>query len=253
MSGVSLAIGAAGAGLAGIGALTWASLSPKTGPWGPVYSRGPVGTSSCYALTFDDGPTRQSTSQILDIVGELGVHATFFVIGANARQCPDLVARMYSEGHIVANHSLDHAHLAMFRGRRYWNRQVRETDRIIEEIIGLRPAMFRPPMGIKTWYVMGAAARQGEAVITWSLRAMDGIKTTPERILGRLVPRTMAGDVVVLHDGVEPGSRRDPMVTVEAVKPLISRLRDRGLEPAPLDHLLGLPAYAPAATTEVPA
>jgi len=248
MSGISLALEAASFGAAG-SALSWVTVSPTSGFWGPVHSRAPLGGPDRFALTFDDGPTRESTSAILDLLGELGVRAAFFVIGVNARRCPDLLARMHAEGHIIANHSLDHAHLGMFGGPRYWDRQLRETDRIIEEATGARPAFFRPPMGFRTCYVMGAAAGQGHEVITWSRRAMDGVRTTTSRILDRLVPHARAGDVLLLHDGVEPrGWGRDPAATVAAIKPLILQLRNRGLEPTRLDELLRLRAYAAGAT-----
>ncbi len=236
------------AGGACFAATAWVSIYPTSSFWGRVHARGVATTSSEYALTFDDGPTRNSTERILDVLGELRVPAAFFVIGDNARRSPDLLARMHAEGHIVANHSLDHAHFSMFRGKSYWDRQLRETDRIIEEVISVRPAMFRPPMGVRTSFVMGAAARHGHAVITWTRRAVDGITTTSQRILNRLVPRTAAGDVLILHDGVEPRSRRKPEPTVAALRPLIRQLRERGLEPARLDRLLNLPAYSTART-----
>lgn len=232
------------AGGAGFAALSWLSVYPTSSFWGRVHARGDARAGHACALTFDDGPTRDSTTRILDILGETGAPAAFFVIGDNARHCPDLLERMHSEGHIVANHSLDHRHMSMFRGGRYWDRQLRETDRIIEETIGAKPAMFRPPMGVRTCFVMGAAARQGHAVITWSRRAIDGVTTTSGRILNRLVPHTVGGDVLILHDGVEPRSRRQPAPTVAALMPLIRQLRERGLEPARLDRLLNLPAYA---------
>jgi peptidoglycan/xylan/chitin deacetylase (PgdA/CDA1 family) len=213
--------------------------------WGKVHWRG-AAASNLYALTFDDGPTRGPTDRILDVLGEMKVRAAFFVVGANVRRCPELVARMRDEGHLVGNHTLDHDHYAVFRGRRYWERQLAETDRLIEEAAGLRPAMFRPPMGFKTYYSMRAARRRGQAVVTWNRRAVDGIVTTKERILERMVPNAAGGDVLLLHDGIEPHAlKRDPSATVAAVRPLIERLRDRGLEPAPLDELLGLPAYQP--------
>jgi peptidoglycan/xylan/chitin deacetylase (PgdA/CDA1 family) len=233
-------------GAAAVGALSWATMWPTSSFWGPVHSRAATGDG--FALTFDDGPTRDSTAAILDLLGELKVPATFFVIGVNARNCPDLLVRMRDEGHLIANHSLGHDRLGMFRGRRYWDRQIRETNNLIEQIIGRKPAMFRPPMGAKTWCAMRAASAEGQAVVTWSRRGMDGIATTPQRILDRLVPHTRNGDVLLLHDGVEPHSRRDPAPTITALKPLILGLRERGLSPVPLDQLLNLPAYAPAST-----
>jgi len=241
MNMVALAASAAVGGA--IAAASWATVWPRSSFWGPVRYRA-ADNASGFALTFDDGPARNSSAAVLDLLGELKVPATFFVIGVNARACPELLVRMHNEGHLIANHSLDHDHMGMFRGRRYWDRQIVETNNIIEQAIGRKPAMFRPPMGAKTWSAMGAAAAQGQAVITWSRRAGDGIATTPRRILERLVPRTAKGDILLLHDGVEPNSRRDPATTITALKPLILALRDRGLAPLPLDHLLHLPAYA---------
>ncbi|HEY1628836.1 MAG TPA: polysaccharide deacetylase family protein, partial [Tepidisphaeraceae bacterium] len=133
-------------GAAAVGALSWATMWPTSTFWGPVHSRAASATASGFALTFDDGPTRDSTAAILDLLGELKVPATFFVIGVNARSCPDLLVRMRDESHLIANHSLDHDRLGMFRGRHYWDRQIRETNTIIEQIIGRKPALFRPPM-----------------------------------------------------------------------------------------------------------
>ena len=232
------------AGAAGAGALGWATFWPTSRFWGPVVAHGPATGAPRYALTFDDGPTRESTPAVLDVLGELGVRAAFFVIGANARQCPELLERMHHEGHIVANHSYDHHHFAMFRGRRYWDRQLADTDEVIAQAIGVRPRLFRPPIGIKTGFVMRAAARREQTVVTWSRRAVDGIRTTPQRILQRLLPHTRCGDVLLLHDGVEPHTNRDPTPTIRAIKPLVLGLRDRGLEPVPLEDLLALDPYS---------
>ena len=72
----------AAAGSAGIATLAYATFFPGSGLWGKVHARAAAGTPGI-ALTFDDGPTRSSTPAILDILGELGVKAAFFVIGAN--------------------------------------------------------------------------------------------------------------------------------------------------------------------------
>jgi peptidoglycan-N-acetylglucosamine deacetylase len=248
MSLLAVAVATATLGGAAVGALSWPTFRPTSGFWGRVHYRAAVATARGFALTFDDGPTRISTTAILDLLGELSIPATFFVIGVNAQRCPDLLVRMRDEGHVIANHSLEHPRLGMLRGRRFWNRQIGETNRIIEQAVGLKPAMFRPPLGAKTWCAMRAAADQGQAVVTWSRRAVDGIATTPERILNRLTEQTTRGDVLLLHDGVEPHRRRDPAATISALKPLILGLRDRGLSPVRLDHLLNLPAYAKAST-----
>jgi peptidoglycan-N-acetylglucosamine deacetylase len=227
-------------------ALTYTVVSPRSTFWGPVIHRGDD-SQPRYALTFDDGPTADSTARILDTLGELGAKAAFFVIGRNVESAPDLVRRMYDEGHVVANHSYDHSHFGMMRMGWYWERQFTRTDGLIRDIIGQKPALFRPPMGARQGHVMSAARRHGHTVVTWSRRGFDGVTTTAERIVNRLAPSTRAGEIVVLHDGVEPHLKRDPTGTVAAVGPLIRRLRDRGLEPARLDELICVNPYAPAA------
>jgi peptidoglycan/xylan/chitin deacetylase (PgdA/CDA1 family) len=217
---------------------------PSSRLWGNVISRGTTEGPPRVALTFDDGPTPGGTDRVLDILLELKVSATFFVIGLNVQRWPDLLRRIDAEGHEIGNHTFDHSHWGVFRHARWWADQIRRTDDTIEKIIGRRPAMFRPPVGHKTPYTMMAARWKGHALVTWNVRSFDGLASaTPQKILDRLLPRCRAGDIVILHDGVEPNRRRAPSVTVEAVKPLILGLRERGLEPVRVDELTGLAAY----------
>jgi peptidoglycan/xylan/chitin deacetylase (PgdA/CDA1 family) len=88
-------------------------------------------------------------------------------------------------------------------------------------------------------------AQSGHLAIAWTRRALDGIPTTTPRILKRL-GRAQAGDILVLHDGQEPGRPRDQSATVAAIDPLVRGLRDRGIEIVRLDALIGREAYSPA-------
>lgn len=229
---------------AAVGLLAYGTFVPRSSFWGPVvYRAGDPGCGSV-ALTFDDGPTPGATDRVLDVLGELGARASFFVVGRHVERFPKLVERMHDEGHLVANHSLDHEHFGLFGRRGYWREQVGRTDRLIEQVIGRRPAMFRPPMGIKTYYSAKAAAEAGHTVVTWSRRAFDGVPTESERIVARLGPRARGGDVLLLHDGIDPQGRpRDPSPTAEAIKPLVEMLRNRGLSVARVDDVLGVRAY----------
>jgi peptidoglycan-N-acetylglucosamine deacetylase len=174
----------------------------------------------------------------------LKVSATFFVIGRNVERWPDLLRRIHDEGHSVGNHTFDHSHWGVFGHGRWWAEQIQRADDAIEKVIGHRPAMFRPPVGHKTPYTMTAARRTGHALVNWNVRSFDVFASaTPVKILDRVLPRCRAGDIVTLHDGIEPNRQRDPAVTVEAVKPLIIGLRERGLEPARAEELTGLIPY----------
>jgi peptidoglycan/xylan/chitin deacetylase (PgdA/CDA1 family) len=231
-------------GAAAVAALAAGTFAPASSFWGPVLSRATRDRRTGVALTFDDGPTPGASDRVLDALAELRVKAAFFVVGRNALRFPGLVARMHEEGHVVGNHTLDHAHFGLFRRWRYWQHQLTETDEIIRNITGRRPALFRPPMGIKTLHIARAAAASGYATVTWSRRAFDGVGTSSDRIVRRLGPASEPGDILLLHDGVEPNAPgRDPGATVAALRPLVETLRSRGLEPRRVDELLGLPAY----------
>jgi len=218
-------------------------MSVKRRAWfGDVYERGVVGQNR-YAITFDDGPLEGATDDILDILKQHAVPATFFVIGQNAARSPKLIERMASEGHIIANHTWSHWRLSMFCPSSYWVRELRRTDEIIHSIIGKTPAMFRPPMAVRTPSNSKAMRITGHACVMWTRRAMDGVATTKERVLNRLVGGLDDGAVLLLHDGREAASRRDPRPTIEALPALLEAARDRSLKPTPLDELLDIAAY----------
>lgn len=214
---------------------------PGSTLWGPIISRGASAAPPRVALTFDDGPLPGATDRILDVLGELNVRASFFVIGRVARENPDLLLRIHQQGHIIGNHSFDHVGLGFLHGQGFWCNQIERTDRVIEQVIGTRPRLFRPPLGAKTWLIARAAATH--TMVTWNRRGRDGVATHSQRILNRLLPRASAGDIIALHDGVSPQSRRDPRVTVAAIRPLVAGLRDRGIEPVRLDELTGVNPY----------
>ena len=229
---------------AAIAALGYVSVSPTSRFWGPVVPTGDTSGPPRYALTFDDGPCDNATPRILDTLAQLNARATFFVIGVNANRFPKVVRRIYDEGHIVANHSYTHSHFGIMRAGWYWERQIRQTDALLHDIIGVKPAFFRPPMGARHLHLTRAARRYGHTIITWSRRAMDGIPTTADRIVQRLSRHTAPGDILIMHDGIDPNRHRDPSPSINAVRPLIAQLRHQGLEPAPLHELIGLRPYA---------
>jgi len=228
---------------AALAALGYVSVAPKSRFWGPVVPTGDTSGPPRYALTFDDGPCDDATPRILDTLAELSARATFFVIGVNAKRFPKVVRRIYDEGHIVANHSYTHSHFGIMRAGWYWERQIRQTDALLQDIIGVKPVFFRPPMGARHLHLTRAARRYGHTIITWSRRAMDGLPTTADRIVERLTRHTVAGDILIMHDGIDPNRHRDPTPSVHAVRPLVEHLRHRGLEPTPLDQLIGRPPY----------
>lgn len=232
-----------------LGGLTYATVAPACTFWGPTRSRGDA-ASRHVALTFDDGPTPGSTDAILDILRNAGVSASFFVIGANVRQHPDLLCRIHEEGHLIANHSQTHSHYGVVRREPYWRREIIETDDAIERTLGLRPALYRPPCGVKTWHTFNAIRRTGHTMITWSRRGVDGLPTTPQRIMRRF-ESVQGGEILLLHDGVEPNTPYDDRSATIAVVPmLLEQLRRENLTAVRLDDLLGIAAYQSAGVAD---
>jgi len=224
--------------VAGAGALaTYATLAPRSQLWCRLVSRGPTDQRRV-ALTFDDGPVPNATDRVLEILANAKVKATFFVIGSNVEKAPQLLRRIDEQGHLIGNHSYEHLHWGFARGRGYWAKELARTDEAIHRIIGRRPTLFRPPMGIKTWRIASAARRNGQPIITWSIKARDGVVTTADEIVSRVTARVAAGDIIALHDGIDPHRPRDPQPTIDALPRLIAELRARDLEPVRLDELL---------------
>lgn len=234
---------AASAALSGLTA--WAVFGPRSGFFGPLVWRGEASGRPRVALTFDDGPHPESTPRVLDLLARHGVRATFFVIGQNAERWPGVVRRIVEEGHTVGNHSWSHAAWAGFRMTAYWEEEIRRTSRALEEVAGTATAWFRPPFAVKQWHMHRAVRRTGHTMITFTRRGMDGLRTTPGKIVARLAG-ARAGDILALHDGAVPWNPHDNGPTLEALPSLLEALHERGLAVAPMEELIGRAPYVRA-------
>ena len=237
----------AGAGGLGLGlgaAVTWGITHPRSQLFGQVIWRGPA-TGDSVALTFDDGPHPEGTPAILDALAQRDVTATFFVVGQHVERFPDLVRRMADEGHTVVNHSYDHAYTGLFGMTRYWRDQIRRTADAIEKLTDARPKWYRPPMGFSHWHMLRAARIEDHQTVTWTRRGRDGVATTAAQIQKRL-HSAVAGDILLLHDGVDPNRSGSPAATVASIGPIVEALQQRGLSCVRLDALLKASDSKPA-------
>ena len=98
-------------------------------------------------LTFDDGPDNKNTPKILDILKNYGVPATFYVCGNMVEANPEVLKRIYSEGHAIGNHSYNHVYKELYPSTDRFLRQISDTDEIIKSVIGVRPLIIRTPGG----------------------------------------------------------------------------------------------------------
>lgn len=194
-----------------LGFFLWYACSvPQSQVLGPALVRGPA-ASTKVALTFDDGPLPPFTEQILDILRDRKVRATFFVCGRNAELYPDIVRRIAAEGHTLGNHTFSHPYL-FFLSRSRMAEEVDRTQAAIEKLTGHRPKLFRPPYGGR-WFGLFPLLRERQMkMIMWSDGGEDwknGSAATVRDTLRRLGP----GSVILLHDGQQaPGGFLDGVV-----------------------------------------
>lgn len=187
------------------------------------------------ALTFDDGPDPQRTPAVLDLLARQGVRATFFVVGARAEAHPELVRRMAAEGHVVGNHSYTHSWRFPLRSLGRTVEELRRTGEVLHRITGRQPRLFRPPFGVTNPTIARAVRRLGLDPVGWSIRSLDTMGQSPERVAARILRRLHPGAVILLHDRCA-GSER-------LVELLVEGLRSRGLEPVTLPELFDIEAY----------
>ncbi len=178
------------------------------------------------ALTFDDGPKRGSTDDLLDGLKARGVKATFFLMGQNIEGNEDLVLRMRDEGHLVGNHSYRHMQLTK-EGAEAVCRAVDETSRLIEGITGRPPQYIRPPYG--DWSEE-LEDRVDMTAVLWSVDSLDWKLRDRQKIVSRVMRQVKDGDIILMHD-IFPTS-------VEAALELIDRLGSQGYTFVTVDELL---------------
>lgn len=173
------------------------------------------------ALTFDDGPRKTYTEQILDILQTHDVVATFFLIGRQVESNSDTVARAYRMGNEIGNHSWSHVYLTR-RSSDGIRSQISSTNDVIEAITGEAPKLMRPPYGDFNSSVANVIAEFEMPAIFWSVDPSDYRDITPDTIFDRVMGAVHDGAVILLHDTQER--------TVEATAKLIPALLDEGYQ-----------------------
>lgn len=152
----------------------------------------------CAALTFGDGPVSK-TVDLLDVLAEKGVPATFFVVGTNARTHPEILARMAAEGHVVGNHTLDHPQLTRLSESEI-AREIEATSDLIEAAGAPRPTLLRPPYGATNDTVAAVAADLGMSQINWNVDPEDWKDRDSAIVTQRVLANTKNGSIVLSHD-----------------------------------------------------
>jgi peptidoglycan/xylan/chitin deacetylase (PgdA/CDA1 family) len=187
------------------------------------------------ALTFDDGPS-EDTPRILDVLGESGVRAAFFMIGRQVARHPELARRIVASGHEVGNHSYSHP-IFLYRTARQTRDELARTQEIIADVTGVRPVWSRPPCGVRSRAYFAAALELGLRTVQWTVAGFDWKRHPAHRIARDVLRGTGAGAIVLLHDGDSAG-REHRRETAAAVPLILEGLRARDLGAAGLTTLV---------------
>lgn len=183
------------------------------------------------SLTFDDGPDPTMTPRVLDILQKYNIKATFFVIGSKAFDYPDVLKRIYEEGHIIGNHSA--LHLAGFTviGKNDVIENLQLFDRVIDMLIWKKPRLFRPPFGVTNPPIAKAVKEMDRITIGWSIRSLDTKRwRSRNAICKRVINRLHDGAIILLHDRC-----KDADVLLDNI---IKQIYEKGYDIKPLDEML---------------
>lgn len=178
------------------------------------------------ALTFDDGPTPRATEEVLSILRERGVKATFFVVGEALKQHAEWGRRIAQEGHELGNHTYSHKRM-VFKTPSFIREEVESTDLLIRSTGYRGPVHFRPPYGKKLVLLPYYLSRTGRKNIMWDV-APDSdpdVARDADKLVASVLSEVRPGSIILLHVMYESGAP-----SLRAVPGIIDGLKRQGYQ-----------------------
>ncbi len=192
------------------------------------------------AITIDDGPDPQVTPQVLTILAQHDVRATFFCIGERAAANPELCRRMIAAGHRVENHGARHPTLCSLSGPAGWRREILDGKHTLQQITGQAPHFYRSVAGLRNLFLDPVLHSSDQKLASWTRRGFDTRERDPEKVLRRLTHQLAAGDILLLHDGNAARTHLGESLIVAVLPRLLGAIRARGLTPVTLAQACNL-------------
>ena len=184
------------------------------------------------ALSFDDGPHPRLTPVILSILEEYGIKATFFMVGENVGYYPAAARAVVEAGHEIGNHTYTHAALNLL-DRGALEREILDSEALIEKCIGTRPTVFRPPGGKSSSLVESIVTECDGKIILWDVDPRDWTGRASQEIVDAVLRDTVPGSIILFHDYAVGHS-----TTVTAIKEILPRLSAAGYRFVTVTELL---------------
>jgi polysaccharide deacetylase family sporulation protein PdaB len=181
----------------------------------PIYS---VETEEAkIALTFDCAWNDNDIDSILDTLDKYQCKATFFLVGDWIERFPESVKKLYDRGHEIGNHSYNHGHYNSMSEQQI-HADMDKCDKMIEEITGVKPTLFRAPYGEYNNTVIRACKSSGREYIQWNVDSLDWKDIPPADIFRRSTTKIKNGDILLLHNGTKYTAEALPDVLAELTK-----------------------------------
>ena len=190
------------------------------------------GSSKKIALTFDDGPHPRLTPEILEILDEYGIKATFFVIGKNVLDYPDTMRILANSGCEIGNHTFSHCDL-IGKSETQVKDEILACSRTLNENYGIKTNLLRPPRGKLDDSVMAVGEELDYDIILWNIDTEDWAHTSAKDIAKRVLGSVTGGDIVLMHDFIGHSGH-----TCEALRLIIPELLERGFEFVTVSELI---------------
>lgn len=220
------------------------SLSPGSTPAPAPAPKQQISYSSVHgvgrtiAMTFDDGPSPKLTPMLLDILKQRGIHATFFVVGQNAAEYPDILKRAVAEGHEIGNHSWSHPQLTHLSADGV-DSQIQKTNAAIRAAIGHDPVLLRPPYGATSAALNKHFAQTyGLKVILWEVDPLDWKIRNSAHVEHEILTQTVPGAIILSHD--------IHATTVAAMPETLDALIAKGYKFVTVSELIAMQGTVPA-------
>lgn len=203
----------------------YATMAPTSQLYGRTVTHG--SDPGQMALTFDDGPNDPHTMHLLDVLARHNAKATFFLIGRYVRQRPEIARAVLAAGHEIGNHTYSHPNLALVSGRRL-RQELGDCRKALEDALGTKSTLFRPPFGGRRPSVLRTARGMGLSPIMWSVTGYDWSAKSADAIVAKVARQVESrsrpqAELVLLHDGGHMAFGADRGHTVEATRRLLER------------------------------
>lgn len=183
------------------------------------------------ALTFDDGPVAE-TKILLSSLKELGVHATFFVLGNEVEKNTTWLKEIHANGHEIGNHSYTHPHYIGLKSKKSIVNELERTSTLIKQTIGVAPKVFRAPYGESSMYYDRVVRTLGMQPFLWTLSTVDWHENTTVEVLRVRLQNIHQSEIILMHDRVY----KDP-AKLSVLKENILRLQKEGFRFVTLSEL----------------